>query len=66
MVPDRRSRLCGRAGQALGVLVTAALIVAGGLLGDAPVWVAVVVAATAAVLLALRWWVDHRRGQRWF
>jgi protein-S-isoprenylcysteine O-methyltransferase Ste14 len=68
MAPDRRrSLLTGRRGnQVFAVLVTAALIVAGSFLSDAPVWAAVVVAGAAAALLALRWWWDHRHGQRWF
>ena len=67
MTPDRRRRQIGaRTRQAVGVAVAVVLIVAAVLLSDAPVWVVVGVAGAAAVLLALRWWGDHRRGRRWF
>jgi hypothetical protein len=52
--------------QLIGAVVTTALIAGAAALGAAPEWVAVVVAAGLAVLLALRWWSDHRRGRRWF
>src|SRR4051812_27807657 len=44
----------------------AALVVGAVLLSDAPAWVAIVVAAFCALLLASRYWWDHRHGRRWF
>lgn len=63
MTPDRRSPFhAGTAAKALSAVLTAALIVGAVVLSDAPVWVAVVVATAVAVLLAIRWWWDRRRG----
>jgi hypothetical protein len=59
-------RCCAATWQLIGAVVMTALIAGAIALGAAPAWVAVVVASTFAVLLALRWWADRRRGRRWF
>jgi hypothetical protein len=50
----------------ISVAVTVALITGALLLGGAPVWVGVVVAAAFAGAFGFRVWWDHRQGNPWF